>query len=200
MADLVRGVRPWARPWDAGHLDGRIMRPLRFNGVPYSGINTIMLWLEAEGKGFTSPTWMTFKQAQALGGHMRKGERGSPVVYANKIIKTEAADDGAEHTNSIPYLKGYTVFSVEQIDGLPDTYYARPPPRFTEPVARITHADVYFAALNATIHYRGNRAFYSPSNDVIQMPPIETFRDADSAYERLKDRAVGLDPTALPKI
>jgi antirestriction protein ArdC len=184
IADLEQGVRPWARPWNAGNLDGRIMRPLRHNGLPYSGINVLMLWLAAEEHGFTSPTWMTFKQAIELGGHVRKGEHGSQVVYANTITKTEQGDDGSDVTRNIPFLKGYTVFCVDQIDGLPDQYRARPPPKFT-PVERIEHADAYFAALKAEIHYRGNRAFYSVGNDCIQIPPIETFRDAESFYATL---------------
>ncbi len=185
-ADLERGVRPWARPWNAGHLDGRIMRPLRYNGPPDSGINVLMLWLAAEDNGFASPTWMTCKQAQELGGHVRKGEHGSQVVYASKVTKTEHAEDGSKVTRNIPYLKGYTVFSVDQIDGLPEQYHARPPPpKFLTTVERIEYADAYFAATKMQVQYRGNRAFYSVSNDFVQMPSIETFRDAESFYAML---------------
>jgi antirestriction protein ArdC len=144
-----------------------------------------MLWLAAEEKGFASPTWMTFKQAQELGGHVRKGEHGSQVVYANIIEKTELADDGSEATRSIPFLKGYTVFCVDQIDGLPAQYEAKPPPQFTTSVERIAHADAYFAETKADIQYRGNQAFYSSLGDYIQMPPIVAFRDAESFYATL---------------
>ena len=185
IADLEQGVRPWARPWNADHLDGRILRPLRYNGLPYSGINTIMLWLEAEERGFTSPTWMTFKQALELGGHVRKGERGSQVVYANTIAKTEQAEDGSEVRRNIPFLKGYSVFNVDQIEGLPEQYRARPPPKFLTSIERIEHADAYFAATKADIQFRGNKAFYSVTNDFIQIPPIETFRDSESFYATL---------------
>lgn len=185
IADLENGVRPWARPWNAGNMDGRIMRPLRFNGLPYSGINVLMLWLAAEEHGFSSPTWMTFKQSQELGAHVRKGERGTLVVYANKITKTEQAEDGSDVARSIPFLKGYTVFNVDQIEGLPEQYRARPPPQFTTSIERIAHADAYFAATKAKIQYRGNKAFYSPSNDFIQIPPIEAFRDSESFYATL---------------
>jgi len=82
VADLEQGVRPWLKPWNAEHAAGRITRPLRHNGVPYQGINVIMLWGEAVAKGFAAPIWMTFRQAKELGGHVRKGEKGSLVVYA----------------------------------------------------------------------------------------------------------------------
>jgi len=89
VAELEKGERPWMKPWNAEHAAGKITRPLRSNGVPYSGINILMLWGEAEEKGYTAPIWMTFKQAKDVGGHVKKGEHGSPVVYANKITKTE---------------------------------------------------------------------------------------------------------------
>ena len=130
IAHLERGVRPWVKPWRAEHTDGRIVRPLRFNGLPYSGINILMLWGAALAEGFSAPTWMTFRQAKELGANVRKGEKGSLVVYANAVVRTETTDDGDEIEREIPFLKGYTVFNVEQIDGLPEQYYAKPEPQF----------------------------------------------------------------------
>src|SRR5688572_22142302 len=77
VAELEQGVRPWFKPWNAEHAAGRITRPLRHNGQPYNGINVLMLWSESVAKGYAAPIWMTFKQAQELGAHVRKGERGS---------------------------------------------------------------------------------------------------------------------------
>ena len=73
VADLERGVAPWVQPWTASPDGARFARPLRHNGVPYNGVNILLLWASALEKGFTSPYWMTFKQAQELGGHVRKG-------------------------------------------------------------------------------------------------------------------------------
>ncbi len=73
IADLEKGVRPWFKPWSGDHAAGRITRPLRANGVPYRGINVVMLWGAATEKGYTDPLWMTFKQAQEMGAHVRKG-------------------------------------------------------------------------------------------------------------------------------
>lgn len=185
VAELERGVRPWLKPWNAEHAAGRITRPLRGNLVPYQGINIIMLWSEAMAKGFTAPIWMTFKQALELGACVRKGEKGSLVVYASSITRTETdAATGEEAERDIPFMKGYTVFNVEQIDGLPAQYHA-PAQERLDPVQRIAHADAFFANTAAQIQHGGNRAYYSVSADHVQMPPFETFRDAESYYATL---------------
>lgn len=185
VAELERGVRPWLKPWSTGHGEGRITRPLRGNGIPYQGINVLMLWSEAIEKGYASPIWMTFKQAQALSAHVRKGESGSLVVYADKIIRTEtdtATGEEAEH--AIPFMKGYTVFNTEQIDGLPKHFYPKPTPR-GEPMARIARAESFFAATGARVVHGGNRACYVPSTDNVHMPCIDFFRDSESYYATL---------------
>jgi antirestriction protein ArdC len=184
IADLEQGVRTWMKPWNAGNTAGRITRPLRHNGLPYSGINILMLWAEAMDQGFSAPIWMTFKQALELNAHVRKGEKGSLVVYANSITRTEEGDNGEETEREIHYMKGYTVFNVEQIDGLPEQYYGKPVVQLT-PVERISHAEEFFKATGANVRYRGDRAFYSNDGDYIQMPVIEAFRDAESFYATL---------------
>src|SRR6267378_6331244 len=83
VASLEQGVRPWMRPWNADHAAGRITRPLRANGIPYQGINVLVLWGEAVTKGYSAPIWMTFRQAVEQGACVRKGEHGSTVVYAS---------------------------------------------------------------------------------------------------------------------
>ena len=131
IADIEQGVRPWLKPWNAEHAAGRINRPLRAGGQPYKGINVLMLWTSAMGQGFAAPIWMTFKQAKELGAYVKKGAKGSLVVYADRITRTETGEDGEEIERDIPYMKGYTVFNVEQIEGLPDHYYAVAAPRST---------------------------------------------------------------------
>lgn len=179
VADLEQGVRPWVQPWSTRNTAGRITRPLRHNGTPYQGINIILLWSEALARGFASNIWMTFKQAVELGGHVRKGESGSTVVYASQFTRTETDDHGDEVERGIPFLKAYSVFNVDQIDGLPDQYYGAPAPAI-DPVARIAHADTFFDGTGAKIVYGGTQAFYAPSTDHIQLPVFESFRDAES--------------------
>jgi antirestriction protein ArdC len=178
IADLEQGVRTWQRPWSAANADGNIIRPLRATGQPYRGVNVLLLWSEALDKGYTAPMWMTYKQAETLGAQVRKGEHGSLVVYADKITKTETDDQGKEAERQIAFMKGYTVFNVEQIDGLPAHYTAKAEP--AQPVARIDQAEAFFTATGATIRHGGNKAFYAPSLDFVQMPPRESFRDAES--------------------
>lgn len=185
VAELERGVRPWLKPWNAEHAAGRITRPLRGNLVPYQGINVLMLWAEAVEKGFGAPIWMTFKQALELGGHVRKGEKGSLVVYASSITRNETDEaSGIESERNIPFMKGYTVFNVEQVEGLPAQYYAPAQPRL-ESLERIAHVDAFFAATRADIRSGGNMAYYSAGTDHVQMPPFECFRDAESYYAAL---------------
>lgn len=179
ISDLEKGVRPWLKPWSASHTEGRVTRPLRHNGQPYSGINVLLLWGDAVAKGFTADTWMTYKQAEALGAHVRKGEQGSLVVYADRFTKTEANEKGEEVEREIPFMKAYTVFNVEQIEDLPERYapvlVMRP-----EPMQLIAAAEAFFANSGAVFRHGGNRAFYAPGQDFIQMPPAEAFRDAES--------------------
>ena len=184
VAELEKGVRPWFKPWNAEHTAGRITKPLRHNGQPYSGINILMLWGSAVAQGFAAPIWMTYRQAMELGAHVRKGEKGSLVVYANAITRTETGEDGEESEREIPFIKGYTVFNVEQIDGLPVHYYGRPEPRFDRP-QRIDHAEGFFAALGADIRHGGNQAYYAVGSDQVQMPPFEAFANAESYYATL---------------
>jgi len=172
VADLEQGVRPWAKPWDAGTAAGRIVRPRRANGVPYRGINILLLWASGMEQGFTSPFWLTFKQADALGAHVRKGEHGFMVVYADTFHKTETNDaTGEEIEKDIPFMKAYTVFNADQVEGLPEHYYAKPTAP-TEPVeSRSDVLDRFFAAAGVPIREGGNRAFYAIHADFVQMPP-----------------------------
>jgi antirestriction protein ArdC len=179
--DLEQGVRPWMKPWNAEHAAGRITRPLRHNGTPYRGMNVLLLWGEAVSKGYAAPIWMTYKQAQELGAQVRKGEHGALVVYANTVTMTDTDKEGRDVEREIPFMKGYTVFNVEQVDGLPVHYYAQPvnPLPLSE---RIEAADSFIRATGATIRHGGNSAHYSPDRDAVQMPPFEAFRDKESYY------------------
>src|ERR1041385_1329820 len=107
VSHLEKGVRPWVRPWNAEHAAGRITRPLRHNGQPYTGINVLSLWASATAQGFSAPIWMTYRQATVLGAHVRKGETGSHVVYANRIVRTDQdADSRTDVEREIHFLKG----------------------------------------------------------------------------------------------
>jgi antirestriction protein ArdC len=179
VEQLSQGTLPWQKPWNAEHMVGRVSRPLRFNGQTYSGINVIVLWMTAEASGFISPFWLTFRQALELGGHVKKGEHGSQIVYASTFKKKDTTDAGDEIDREIPFLKTYTVFCADQCEGLPKHYYqlAEPP---KEKLARIEQADRFVANTWADIRTGGNKAYYSMQEDFIKLPPFETFKDAES--------------------
>jgi len=178
VAKLEAGVRPWMQPWGAG---GSPVRPLRHNGVAYRGINTLLLWMTAAQHGYQSPYWMTYGQAQALGGQVRKAEKSTLVVYAGAIETHEENEEGEDVERRIPFLKGYAVFCADQIDGLADRFYAKAiVPDGADIKTRITHADTFFASLGADIREGGHRAYYDAAGDYIQMPHFDAFVSAEA--------------------
>jgi antirestriction protein ArdC len=184
VADLERGNMTWVQPWQAGHQAGPVSRPLRVGGKAYRGVNVLMLWAAAMEKGYSCPLWLTYKQAAELGGQVRKGEHGSVVVYADKFTKEGTDDKGAAVEIEIPFMKGYTVFNAEQIDGLPGHFYATVPPLNKE-IDRLENVENFFANTKATVQHGGDRAFYSPGRDLVQMPELPIFRDGESYYATL---------------
>jgi antirestriction protein ArdC len=162
-----------------------VSRPLRGNGIPYGGINVLMLWVASMERGYSAPIWMTFRQAKELGAHVKKGEKGSLVVYANTYSRTETDEaTGEDVERQIPFMKGYTVFNVEQIEGLPAHFTAKKEPH-RNPDERIAHAEQFFASTGAVVRHGGNAAFYAPGPDIVQMPDFESFRDAAAYYGTL---------------
>ena len=140
---------------------------------------------------------MTFSQASELKANVRNGEHGSLVVYADRIIRTETdTATGEEAERAIPFMKGYTVFNVEQIDGLPEHYYAKPAPRI-DTVQRIDRAETFFAGTGATIRHGGTMAFYNVSQDFVQMPPFESFPRCRKLLRNASARNDALDSAPL---
>ena len=175
---LESGVLPWSRPWG---LTGAGGRPLRHCGTPYTGINNLYLWAIGDARGYSARTWMTYRQAEELDGQVRRGEHGSHSVYFSSFSKTETDRvTGEEANKNIRFLRSYTVFNVEQIDGLPVYYYpvAAPPEPRVESVHRAA-IDGFFDALPATVRHGGDQAFFSPIGDYIQMPHRTMFRSDD---------------------
>lgn len=184
VEQLEQGVRPWIKPWSADHLDGRVTRPLRATGEPYRGINTVLLWMAASASGYVCPTWLTYRQAQATRGQVRRGEHGTQVVYYGETMAKSEDRGQADDAASFRFLKTYTVFNVGQVDGLPRRLtlagaLANPP---LPAPARMLCAETFLEATGAQVTHGGTMAYYRPSEDRIQIPPFETFRDAESYY------------------
>lgn len=181
IADLEKGTPTWRKPWKDNN-GMRVTRPLRHNDIPYTGVNTMILWAEAAEKNYSSPYWMTYRQALELGAHVREHEKGTHVVFSDKYIPDQKEDQKDEKENSQPktFLKVYTVFNAEQIEGLPDSYYPIAQP-VNSSFERIKEIEDFCIATHATI-YTGKRAFYSDVDDQIEMPPFENFDCPESYY------------------
>lgn len=180
IAALEAGVRPWVRPWTKTGAP-TIAKPLRSTGEPYRGINVLLLWGAAVDRGYSSNRWFTFNQAKAAGAHVRKGEQGSMVVYAGRVQADDDAEaDDEAKTEKKPggmFLRAYTVFNAEQLDGLaPDA------PIEAIPEAPVdARANAFFDGIGARVVHGGDRAFYMPAADVVQLPPPGAFTSA-AAY------------------
>jgi len=189
---LESGVAPWRKPWVGG---GTSAMPVSFiTSKPYRGVNVLLLAMTQMVRGYTSRYWLTYKQAQAKGGQVRKGEKGTRVVFWNFFKKDAKGADGKPQVDengnvqqdTIPFMKWYTVFNTNQIDGL-DV-----PNESTEPLpvdgAEIVEAGEAVLAGWAgkpDIGFGGGKAFYRPSTDTIQMPERETFNSTAGYYSTL---------------
>lgn len=181
LADLEKGQLTWRKPWNSEHLARKVQRPLRWNQVPYSGINTLVLWATAADKGYQSPYWMTFHQALELKANVRKGEKGEQVVYADKMVREEQTPEGETDLRQIPFLKTYTVFNADQIEGLPASYYPVAETQTTPSMERDAKLETFFSQTKAEI-VRGKSAAYYSLSDRIEMPPLERFETIQDYY------------------
>jgi antirestriction protein ArdC len=182
---LEQGVKPWSQSWEGANL----ALPLRHNGEGYRGINILSLWASATMRGYTKPHWMTFKQAQALGGCVRKGEKGTSVVYANSVSVADDNAGGDDARKSVAFLKLYTVFNACQIDGI-DASYPEHEKGPENPDARAAWLDCWFGGLGIDIRHGGPSAHYMPSLDSVQMPDFEQFHSSDDYYATLAHECI----------
>ncbi|MFD3240633.1 ArdC family protein [Rahnella perminowiae] len=174
ISALETGVKPWSCPWQ--HVPGMSGLPSNYTtGAAYSGMNIMLLWCSASEQGFNDSRWMTYKQAKAEGGQVRKGEHGTTAIFYT-ILEREN-DEG--ETDYIPMLKTFTVFNVEQIDGLPLNDEAVFPAETFEPLPQ---AEALFRNSGATIIEKGQNAFFAPSTDEIHLPERRLFSDAVNFY------------------
>jgi antirestriction protein ArdC len=177
MVALEAGRVPWVQPWGAAAGISPLGMPKNVaTGRPYSGINVIILWTAVIERGFSGQSWLTFRQALGLGGHVRKGEKGTTVVYADRFIpnkERQRADDDGDEPQAIPFLKRFTVFNTEQCERLAADISALPAPVPEELI--LPQAETLIAATGADFRIGGDRAFYSPAQDFVQVPRPEAF-------------------------
>lgn len=175
IAELEAGRLPWVQPWDAG----RAAAGLPYNVVSdrrYSGINILTLWHAVMSRGFRGHGFLTFRQALALGGSVRRGERGIGVIYTRRAAAdaSEPGGGGAgECKGGFSFLKQFTVFSVDQCDGLPDKYHVAAPP--VPEGLILPQAAELIAATGAEVRIGGASAYYSPRHDFVAVPHPQDF-------------------------
>jgi antirestriction protein ArdC len=177
IAELEAGRVPWVQPWGTVQAKASLTMPRNATTHrQYSGINVLILWSAVIEHGFSGQNWLTFRQALGLGGNVRKGEHGTSVVYADRFVPDEerrrAERDGEEPT-AIPFLKRFTVFNTDQCENLPPEFTTAPPPVHEGLI--LPHAEALIRATGIEFRIAGERAFYSPVHDFIQVPRPEAY-------------------------
>jgi len=173
LSAMESGNLPWIKPW-SGKGTGNMPR----NAVSkraYSGANVLLLWLAAENNGYTSGKWLTYKQAQELGGNVRKGEKSTSIVYASTFEKQNENGD----KDVIPFLKSYAVFAVEQCEGLEAL---QEKPMILNIEQRDSDCEAFIQSTGAIVRHGGGRAYYTSKDDYIMLPPFETFNGSNGYY------------------
>jgi antirestriction protein ArdC len=172
---LNRGIIPWKQPWET-------LEVMSVDGRPYRGVNRILLsWA-----GYSDPRFITYRRCAEMGGNVRKGEKGFPVVLWNsrKVDVTEKDKQGNKITvtKQVPFMRYYYVFNVEQCDGLADKL--KPLERKSIDFRPIDAARrIVDGFVNKpTIRHGGSGAYYSPMTDTVQMPNPEAFHSAEHYY------------------
>jgi antirestriction protein ArdC len=175
---------PWVQPWSSGNQLFPLGLPV--NGLTrrsYSGINILLLWSALEEKDFVSPYWLTFKQCIAMGGSVRKGEKGTHVYFADKFVpqkeQQRAKDEGTD-PSTIHFLRRYTVFNAEQCACLPKGLIATPEAKTEQQI--VPEAEALVGATGADFRIGGDQAFYVPSEDFIRIPDQTAYPDQINYY------------------
>ncbi|MEI9425284.1 zincin-like metallopeptidase domain-containing protein [Mesorhizobium sp. Cs1299R1N1] len=177
IAALEAGRFPWVQPWGTAAAKAPLCLPKNAStGRHYTGINVLILWGAVIERAYRTQSWLTFRQAQVLGGNVRKGERGTTVIYADCFIsddeKKRASETGKD-ARAVPFLKRFTVFNIEQCEGLSEETEVLPP----IPDARLIEPRLKALIKSTGIDFRigGNNAFYVPARDYVQVPPPQAY-------------------------
>jgi antirestriction protein ArdC len=177
ITELEAGRMPWIQPWGTAAAKAPLTMPANAaTGRQYSGINVLILWGAVIEHGFPVQSWLTFRQALSLGGHVRKGEHGTTVVYADRFIPEDEkrrAQETGEDAQAIPFLKRFTVFNIAQCEDLPEGLSVALP--VWEPGLLQPRVEALIKATGVDFRIGGNRAFYMPAHDYVQVPPPQAY-------------------------
>ncbi len=182
IAELEAGRLPWVQPWDAASC-GCTMPHNAGTGRRYSGINVLILWAAVIEGRYMSQRWLTYRQAQAAGGNVRKGERGTTICYADRFTPKEEqarARDEDRDARQIAFLKRFTVFNVDQCEGLPEALTSTSDmPAEAEMLPQV---QALIVASGADFRVGGGEAYYSPGGDFVAVPPQAAFGEPINWY------------------
>ncbi|BBD01464.1 ArdC family protein [Sphingobium sp. YG1] len=183
IAELEGGRLPWVQPWSAAACPVPGLPRNALTGRCYSGVNVLILWIEVIARSHPSQGWLTFRQAQEAGGCVRKGERGTTIVYADRFTpeaeKVRARESG-EDARTVPFLKRFTVFNVSQCEGLRPDLAPEPVPLPEREIVPV--AEEVITASGVDFQVGGDKAFYVPSLDYVQVPPQPAFFEQVNYY------------------
>ena len=179
VAELQAGAAPWIKPWSS--TPGANTPCNAMTNRCYSGCNVVLLWM-AQAAGYRTPRYLTFKQALELGGHVRKGERGTKVYFVKRLqVRDKDADDDTA-TRIVPLLREYTVFNVDQCEDLPERIVAPSVVKPRNSDERSAAIDEFLACTGASIREGSGEAYYLPGADFISLPRFEAFKNAAHFY------------------
>ena len=182
IAELEEGRLPWVQPWDSSSCECGMPRNAVTNRA-YSGINILILWAAVIRGADGTQRWLNYRQAQAAGGTVRRGEKGVTVCYADRFTpksEQERAGDERRDARQVAFLKRFTVFNVDQCDGLPEAMTIAP--FLPEAHGVVPGAQELIAATGADFRIGGAKAYYAPDRDYVQVPPQQAFGEQINWY------------------
>ena len=178
IAELEAGAAPWIKPWSA--TAGQNTPCNAATNRPYSGCNVVLLWMAANA-GYRTPRYLTFRQASELGGNVRKGEHGTKVYFVKQL---QVADRNGEEgeTRMVPIMREYTVFNVDQCEGVPDRVLTLGEVKVRNPDERDATIDEFLGSSGVEIREGAGEAYYRPGADFISLPSFDAFKSAATFY------------------
>jgi antirestriction protein ArdC len=177
IAELETGAPPWVKPWSA--TPGANTPCNAVTNRSYSGSNVVLLWM-AQAAGFRTPRYLTFKQALELGGHVRKGERGTKIYFVKQLQVGDEDNDAVKRI--VPMLRDYTVFNIDQCENLPERIAAPGAVKPRNSDDRSAAIDEFLAYTGASIREGSGEAYYLPGADFMSLPRFEAFKSAAHFY------------------
>lgn len=181
--ELEEGRLPWVQPWGRPGSANPSLPRNALTARNYSGVNVLILWGAVIEHGYRSQSWLTFRQTLEVGGKVRKGERGTTVVYADRFTpekERERARQTGDEAKAVPFLKRFTVFNIGQCEGLRPGLATDPAPLPEREIVPV--AEEVIAASGVDFRIGGDRAFYVPALDYVQVPPQPAFFEQINFY------------------